>query len=487
VGHSRAGAARKMLLCSETGPERPRLASFANRSVSGEGRSMSRTAAAVRVVAVVLLAALAVGARGDEPLKTSDVVLFLKAGISEHTILTELRDRGFAEPLDAAREATLRQAGASETLIVAVRRAAASAPAAAEPATGRDTAAAPARGRSPEPEPAVPAGTSHGPTFSAVARSVRVPVSVLDKRGEPVLGLASEDFQISEDGQRQQVTFFSGERRPLRIALALDVSLSMADKMRQVSDALSHFIDLLEPQDEILVITFSRDVDVVQDFTSDRDLLERVFSRLQPREGTALYDAAIEAIHRVASGPAESKAVVLVTDGVDTASSASFNDLREIARHSEVPIFSLGIGGEAGLRAIFNPTGGIGRFPIPGRGRGGRGPRGGWPPGGGGGWPGGGGGQSGPVGGADGFDARPLIDLADDTGGRAAILKGLDRNTGKVDRLKEAVESIAMTLRHRYLVGYEPDASKRGWRKIKVEVDRPSVTVQARKGYYTES
>jgi VWFA-related protein len=434
--------------------------------------------------AVVLLAALAVGARGDEPLTTADLVRFLRAGISEHTILTELRDRGFAEPLDAAHEATLREAGASETLIVAVRRAAAAAPPSA-PAAAPPTSAG-TRSRAPDPAPAVPAGTSRGPTFSAMARSVRVPVSVLDKRGEPVLDLGSDDFRISEDGRQQQVTFFSGERRPLRIALALDVSVSMADKMKQVSDALSHFIDLLEPADEILVITFSRDVQVDQDFTSDRDLLERVFSRLQPREGTALYDAAIEAIRRVSSGPAESKAVVLVTDGVDTASSASFDELREIARHSEVPVFSLGIGGETTFRSIFNPMGGIGRFPIPGR-RPGRGPRGGWPPGGGGGWPGGGGGQGGPVGGADGFDARPLIDLADDTGGRAAILKGLDRNTGKVDRLKEAVESIAITLRHRYLVGYEPEASKHGWRKIKVEVDRPSVTVQARKGYYTES
>jgi len=85
------------------------------------------------------------------------------------------------------------------------------------------------------------------------------------------------------------------------------------------------------------------------------------------------------------------------------------------------------------------------------------------------------------------FDARALLDLADDTGGRAAILKGLDHDRGKIDRLQEAVESIAITLRHRYLVGYEPGASKPGWRKIKVEVDRSSVTVQARKGYYSES
>jgi len=58
-------------------------------------------------------------------------------------------------------------------------------------------------------------------------------------------------------------------------------------------------------------------------------------------------------------------------------------------------------------------------------------------------------------GGSD-FDAAPLIELADETGGRAEILKNLGRDSGKTDRLKDAVESIAMTLRHRYLVGYEP-------------------------------
>ena len=84
------------------------------------------------------------------------------------------------------------------------------------------------------------------------------------------------------------------------------------------------------------------------------------------------------------------------------------------------------------------------------------------------------------------FDARPLLDLAADTGGRAEILKGLENDHGRVDRLQQAVESIAMTLRHRYLVGYEPEGGKRGWRKIKVEVGRPSTKVQARKGYYAE-
>jgi VWFA-related protein len=432
---------------------------------------MSKPAVWARAAAVLALVVLAAGAGGDDPLAAADVVRFLSAGISERTILAELRERGFAEPVDDAVETALREAGASETLIVAVRRAAPQ-----RPATADAPVVVTPQGAGPLPVP--PPRDGRVPTFGASAKSVRVPVSVLDKQGRPVLGLHGADFRIAEDGHRQELTFFSGERRPLRIALALDVSTSMSDKMREVASALQHFIDLLEPADEILVLTFSADLHLEQDFTSDRELLERVFARLRPASGTALYDAAIEAIRRVAPGPAESKAVVLVTDGMDTASDASFEELREFARRSEVPVFSLGIGGDGTFRRMFDPGG----IRIPGGG-----PRmpGGWPGGRGGGWPGGRGPRTASE---PEFDARPLLDLAEDTGGRATILKGLERERGsRIGRLQEAVEAIAITLRHRYLVGYEPPASKPGWRKIKVEVDRSSVVVQARKGYYSES
>jgi VWFA-related protein len=451
---------------------------------------MSRVRAWAAVAGVLFLAGASAGAGIDPPLTAADVVRFLGAGVSERAVLVELEARGFAEPLDAEREAAVRAAGATETLVVALRRAA-------------PDASAPTPAPLPPPV-ATDAGTAArvpgGLTFSASARSVRVPVTVVDKRGEPVLGLRGEDFQLSEDGRRQAVTFFSGERRPLRIALALDVSSSMRDKMDEVADALRHFINLLEPADQIMVITFSGTLHVDQDFTSDRELLERVFSRLRADQATALYDAAMEAIRRVAPGPAESKAVVLVTDGVDTASSATFDELRELARRSEVPVFSIGIGGEvAGLKRILG-NGATGRRRPP------RGPR--WPPIGGR-WPGGGtGGRGWPGGGGGGgrgwpgvpgnglppggfgnpepdFDARPLLDLAEETGGRAEILKGLhgSQNDGQ---LKSAVESIAVTLRHRYLVGYEPESGTPGWREIKVRVDHPSAKVQARKGYYAE-
>ena len=473
---------------------RARLASLRG---PGDARIAHRVPAWIAVTgtaAVLLLAFLAARATGQAALTTGDIVRFLRAGISEHTILTELRERGFGEALDEAHEAELRAAGASETLVVAVRRAVP----ASTPLTSPAAPPAPARPR---------AGPgAHEPTFAAGTRTVRVPVSVLDKAGQPVLGLKGADFQVSDDGKRQAVTLFSAERRPLRIALALDISRSMDNKIRQVGAALSHFIDLLEPTDEILVITFNDRVEVVQDFTSDRDQLARVLEVLEPSGGTALYDAAYTAIEKVAALPAETKAVVLVTDGVDTASATTFGTLCEFARRSEVPVFSLGLdAGEVHPYASHPPRrpgggGGGGKGGWPG----GPGGRGGWPGGGGGGgWPGGGGsgggGHSGGPGGGHrsgarrpAFDAKPLEELADETGGRAVIVTGLDHYTPGTDEapgsgpLKAGVESIALTLRHRYLLGYEPPASKREWRTIHVEVDRSEATARARRGYYAE-
>lgn len=444
-----------------------------------EGRGPGRGSLVAKVAAVLLLAVVAAGTGGDAPLTSLDVVRFLRAGISERTILSELQTRGFAETLDPAREASLREAGASETLVAAVRRAApAEPPAPASPA--------PRRGGGGLPLTTGGAGLPE-PTFAVGTRTVRVPVSVLDKGGQPIMGLQREDFQVSDDGKKQKVTLFSAERRPLRIAMALDVSRSMDNKIIQVEDSLKHFIDLLEPADEIMVITFSDRAHVVQDFTSNRDQLGRILDTLEAGGGTALYDATYLAIQRVARGPAESKAVVLVTDGVDTASSVSFSDVREFARRSEVPVYSIGLDNPSELRDLFRPHGGSGHGGGGGRwpGGGGRGFPGG---GGGGGWPGGGGsglGRSRPA----GFDAKPLVDLADDTGGQAVILKGPEHYTPGNDepgngRLKAAVESIAMTLRHRYLLGYEPPEGKGGWRTIRVEVDRKDASARARKGYY---
>jgi len=436
---------------------------------------------AIGALAILCVLAARGPARAEAPLSTMDVERFLKAGLSEHTMLSELSLRGFGEPLTQARETRLREAGASETLIVAIRRV-------APPEPPPPPAPKPGAAGSLSTTPTIVA-----PTFAATTKTVRIPVSVFDKTGEPLTGLAREVFKVSEDGKKQEISLFSAERRPLKIALALDLSGSMENKLRQVAGALRYFIDLLEPKDEICVITFNNGVHVVQDFTSDRELLGNVLERLEAGGGTALYDAAFEAIRRVANSPAESKAVVIVSDGVDTSSAIAFDQLKELARRSEVPVFSLALdAGEATVAHSGRPGGypgggghGGGGGRPPGGGYGGGGGRGGY----GGGGMGGPGGPGGMHGGRRGFDAKPLQELADETGARCDIIKGLEHYTPGEDTpgsgpLKKSVESIAITLRHRYLVGYDPPAGKAGWRTLKVEVDTPGASARARKGYY---
>ena len=127
---------------------------------------MSRLKRWPRAAAVLLLAALAVGASSDDVLTTADVVRFLRAGISERTIIAELQTRGFGEELDAAREATLRQAGATETLVVAVRRLA---PGAVPPKAGdaQGTIAA------------SPGGASGGASRKCMIMSTSAPIALL--------------------------------------------------------------------------------------------------------------------------------------------------------------------------------------------------------------------------------------------------------------------------------------------------------------------
>jgi VWFA-related protein len=442
-------------------------------------KSGSTSRRTIGTIATFLLATAIVGVvRADPPLTTVDLVRFLRAGISERTILTELEGRGFGESLDDAREATLREAGASETLVVAVRRAVRTDGSRPLPVGGPS----PSGTTSAKPAPLGSVPGPGGPTFSVSTHAVRIPVAVVDSTGEPVLGLRVEDFKVQDQGRNQPVALFSNERRALRIALALDVSGSMRNKIREVEGALRHFIDVLEPADEILVLTFNDDVTVLQDFTSDRDQLSHVLTMLEPDGGTALYDAAAEAIRRVAPGPAESKAVVLVTDGVDTESLESFDSVRELARRYEVPVFSIGLdSGETPQNFFRRPgsVGGRGGFP----GFGGRRRPGGGGGGGGSGWGGGRWGRP------EGFDGTPLNKLAEETGGLAEIVRNLghyspDSDERSGDQLKKAVESIAMTLRHRYLLGYDMPDGNKGWRSIKITVDRPSTTARARKGYY---
>ena len=302
------------------------------------------------VLLLVVTAAMAVGVRGDDPLATADLVRFLRAGISERIILAELRDRGFGEPLDSGHETQLRDAGATETLIVAVRRLApASAPAATAPKGGKGTAA-------PADVGTLPTATTrvHGPTFGSSTRTVRVPVSVLDKRGNPVMGLQGEDFQIEEDGKKQEVTYFSGERLASRSPSTRGASMEF--QIREV-EAARTFIDGAGRRTRSSSSP-STTASTRVDFTSDRNWRSR--ARRQQAGATA-FGACKEAIKR---GPGAAEwPVVLVTDGMD-AVSATFRGRAARAASSGARFSSVATSRSAGSSADQRDRSAAAAFPA---------------------------------------------------------------------------------------------------------------------------
>jgi len=324
--------------------------------------------------------------------------------------------------------------------------------------------------------------------FRTGVELINVAVTVTDGSGRFVPGLRREDFIVYEDEVRQDVTHFSAERVPVSLGLVVDTSGSMqGEKWQHAVSALDRFLlDLLDRDDEVFMYRFSYDATLVQGWTSDRERLSRAMGRIFPRGGTAMYDAVAAAVPLATSGHNRKKAIVIISDGNDTNSVTSVQELKQAIRESEVLVYAVGIDGEGGP---FTSNGPFRRpptriplpFPFPGSGRG-TWPRqpGGHPqfPQG----PGGGGTQPpmGPRGSVlrdDRVNAAALMELTDDSGGRTEIVES-SRD------LEPATTSIADELSQQYFLAYPAAAKKDGrWHTIRVEVRDGRYTVRARRGY----
>jgi len=325
-----------------------------------------------------------------------------------------------------------------------------------------------------QPAPA-PADQDEGFRFKSGVELINVTATVSDLRGRFVPGLRREDFVVYEDDQPQQVTHFSAERVPVSLGVALDTSGSMAGaKIDAAQSALDRFLyDLLGRQDEIFLYRFSNYPVLVQSWTTDRQLLTRALGRLTPNGGTAMYDAVAEAIPLAAQGQNRKKALLVMSDGNDTASRADIREIKQQIRQSEVLVYAIGIDGEGEpttRRAPLPPP----RFPIPfpfppGRGRTG------WPPIR---TPGGTGGGGFPrARDDDRVNVAALRDMTDDSGGRTEIVRD-------AQDLNPATVGIADELSKQYYLGYPSNGKKDGrWHSIRVEVKNQAYRVRARRGY----
>jgi Ca-activated chloride channel family protein len=325
-----------------------------------------------------------------------------------------------------------------------------------------------------QPAPA-PGDQDEGFRFKSGVELINVTATVSDSRGRFVPGLRREDFVVYEDDQPQQVTHFSAERVPVSLGVALDTSGSMAGaKIDAAQNALDRFLyDLLGKQDEIFLYRFSNYPVLLQSWTTDRQLLTRALGRLTPNGGTAMYDAVAEAIPLAAQGQNRKKALLVISDGNDTASRADIREIKQQIRQSEVLVYAIGIDGEGDptiRRAPLPPP----RFPIPfpfppGRGRGG------WPPVR---TPGGTGGGGFPRSRDDDrVNVAALRDMTDDSGGRTEIVRD-------AQDLNPATVGIADELSKQYYLGYPSNGKKDGrWHSIRVEVKNQAYRVRARRGY----
>lgn len=314
--------------------------------------------------------------------------------------------------------------------------------------------------------------------FRSGVELINVTATVTDRAGRFYGRLRKEDFVVYEDNRQVDVTHFSDERTPVSLGMVVDTSGSMqGEKWAMAVNSIDRFFRMMNNElDEFFLYRFSASADLVADWTSDRDRLATVMRRVHPNGGTAMYDAAVEALPMAQGGQNRKKAVVIISDGNDTSSRVGVSEVKQVVRETEVLVYAVGIDGNGQPTFRRSPPiqtpqprlpipfpfpggrGGSGRIPIPG-----------------GGYPTPGGTMS--IGADDRVNVMALREMTDDSGGRTEIVNDL----GDLD---PAVAGIADELSQQYYLGYPSPGHRDGrWHTIRVEVRDPSLKVRARKGY----
>jgi Ca-activated chloride channel family protein len=232
--------------------------------------------------------------------------------------------------------------------------------------------ALPATAQTPRP-------TQRPPVFEAGIEVINLNVSITDARGQYVSGLTREDFAVFEDGIKQDLSIFAHENLPISMVLMVDTSASMDVKLAMARTAGKRFVRTLRPQDLAQVMQFNDRATVLQDFTADH--LEEAFDRTEASGPTALHNAlyvALKDLARQKSGrELRRRALVLLSDGEDTASLVSDDQVLELARKTEINIYAISLRARTAsdrnrlkfsqaahlLTALTQDTGGQAHFP----------------------------------------------------------------------------------------------------------------------------
>jgi Ca-activated chloride channel homolog len=316
------------------------------------------------------------------------------------------------------------------TLAVVAVAAVALAAAAQNPPPTQPTAPPTAR---PAPQP-----TRRPPIFEVGIEVINLAVSVLDGKSRFVTDLAERDFAIFEDGVRQDLSIFNHEDVPISLAVMIDTSASMDEKLPVAQEAAVRFIKTLRPQDLARIMQFNDRSQTLQEPTADQKALEEAIRRTEASGPTALYNALYVALKELAAekkaGELRRRAVVLLSDGEDTASLVTDEQVMELARKTEIAIYTIS------LRPSRVPERNRLNFSQA---------------------------------------AHILTALARETGGQVYFPNSLSE-------LDSVYQRIAEELRTQYSLGYVSSNKRRDgkWRRIVVRTMRDELQVRHKIGYY---
>jgi len=318
-------------------------------------------------------------------------------------------------------------------------------------------------------------------------RLVNVFATVTDENGRYVEGLKASDFTLDEDGVRQQISHFNASTdQPVSVGILLDTSNSMERKISPATRAVDRFLRDIHEDDDIFLMTFDGSVKVRQDFTSDRDKLWGALQKIKLGAGTSLYDGVIQGTDKLKKGKYPKKAVLLISDGMDTSSEHDYDVARLAVRESEMLLYAMGIapegsraplsegnpgrfpgggGGGPSRSPIPLPGAGSSPFPIPLPGPGRRQ------------FPGGRSNQAQ----LDTVDMDVLETFATESGGRAWLITPDSRR----NRIQDALDEIAAELRSQYNLGYYPshDLQDGKWHHVELKLKNPNYVIRYKRDY----
>jgi Ca-activated chloride channel family protein len=308
------------------------------------------------------------------------------------------------------------------------------------------------------PVAASPIDTANTFTMSLDVNRVLVDAVVRDRAGNQLTNLRKEDFRLFEDGVEREIRDFSRNELPLAVALVIDQSGSVAPMMNRIQNAAFQALQQLKSDDEVCLITFASDVELMEELTSDRARVSSRIGTIRAGGGTAIVDALNQAFRYLAhTAPERRRAVILISDNVEGHSRESLNDVLQVASETDAVLYSVKIGQSS---SVFQPNLGglsIPGFPLPGI----------------------------PLPGAPALNPifDPVPTIARETGGEVFATNA---NT-----LDAALATAIARLKLRYTLSYVPTNNSSGdYHAIKVSlVDRfgkpgSEYTVHSRSGYF---